>query len=685
MPNSTSSTLSSPPSQPLPPPGYPNQHTDLFSSLDFLSFSPLDGNGLGSPASVPQPPGEDMMYQSASQHQSHHENGPPPMQGEHYSEGLESLLSAYGGGEFDNGLLQQLEHVHMQSPLIFNGSQAQNYQQMFMNAASGSADGHGTRLKGLLTPGPSGEMHAEQRIDKMSPIALERMALARGEYSEGMDYNNVPLLSPALSLHPGNSNFASPVFSHAPQNQLEQLQEQQRQFQEQLLRLQQQHEQLQASAAAVAVHISPHLQGNASASGSSKATASPGQGYFSPLTSPALGPTALRNQHQHQYAYSNGSGSRPPHPLSALSSPALNPSGFSGGAQQTLSPALGPQADSSDPEYLRLLVGMLDNHPTQNQDQSEHLHQDPNPNQNQNHHQNHNQNPNQNQTHLQNHTQYNSPSLGPIRGSLPMKSRPSPMMKPTTHRSHHRQSSSVTNSPLTFRQPLGSTVPPPMFSSASTVSTPSPVDLSHMMPPPPLPGANGRKAVVPMTPASLMNLGSGERAPVKKGKNVAAKGKKSSTVPVTPVDVSGKPGKRTTAIRPKGGVAVRAAKAIAQSLPPPEGEVRKTSHKAAEQRRRDSLKAGFDELRLLLPPINTEALDPETGEPVPGSSAPRLLPKSSLVPDDNPNRGVSKVALLRFSNEYIGRLEGRLNRRDDFIESLKREVARLRNGEEEGE
>jgi hypothetical protein len=41
-------------------------------------------------------------------------------------------------------------------------------------------------------------------------------------------------------------------------------------------------------------------------------------------------------------------------------------------------------------------------------------------------------------------------------------------------------------------------------------------------------------------------------------------------------------------------------------------ETKKSSHKAAEQRRRDSLKAGFDELRLLLPPINTEALDPET-------------------------------------------------------------------------
>ena len=113
---------------------------------------------------------------------------------------------------------------------------------------------------------------------------------------------------------------------------------------------------------------------------------------------------------------------------------------------------------------------------------------------------------------------------------------------------------------------------------------------------------------------------------------------------------------------------------------PPEGETRRTSHKAAEQKRRDSLKAGFDELRLLLPPINTEALDPESGEPIPGSSAPRLLPKSSLVPDDAPNRGVSKVALLKFSNEYIEKLHGKVDKRDTFIEKLREEVRRLRVG-----
>lgn len=120
---------------------------------------------------------------------------------------------------------------------------------------------------------------------------------------------------------------------------------------------------------------------------------------------------------------------------------------------------------------------------------------------------------------------------------------------------------------------------------------------------------------------------------------------------------------------------VAAKKAEEANLPP---EVRRTSHKAAEQKRRDSLKAGFDELRLLLPPINTEALDPESGEPIPGSSAPRLLPKNSLVPDDNPNKGVSKVALLKYSNEYIGRLHAKIDRRNDYIELLKESIRSTR-------
>jgi hypothetical protein len=140
---------------------------------------------------------------------------------------------------------------------------------------------------------------------------------------------------------------------------------------------------------------------------------------------------------------------------------------------------------------------------------------------------------------------------------------------------------------------------------------------------------------------------------------------------------------KATAFRSKASPLLQATKTGKNGKPASEAnippEVRKSSHKQAEQRRRDSLKAGFDELRLLLPPINAEALDPETGEPIPGSSAPRLLPKSSLVPDSNPNKAVSKVALLKYSNEYIGRLHGKVERRDNYIDILKEAIRSCRN------
>ncbi|KAG9124786.1 hypothetical protein FRC07_010242 [Ceratobasidium sp. 392] len=104
------------------------------------------------------------------------------------------------------------------------------------------------------------------------------------------------------------------------------------------------------------------------------------------------------------------------------------------------------------------------------------------------------------------------------------------------------------------------------------------------------------------------------------------------------------------------------------------GDGRKTSHKAAEQKRRDSLKAGFDDLRLLLPPITLSAC----AELDPGAAPPRGPPRNVPGGEDNPNRAVSKLALLRFSNEWIVKLERRVDRRNDMIEELRKEVKMLR-------
>ena len=115
------------------------------------------------------------------------------------------------------------------------------------------------------------------------------------------------------------------------------------------------------------------------------------------------------------------------------------------------------------------------------------------------------------------------------------------------------------------------------------------------------------------------------------------------------------------------------------SRPESPQEPKKTSHKAAEQKRRDSLKAGFDDLRLLLPPI---IIDPDSDEPLlPGSAPPRGPQRNSNLPpgsEDHPNRGVSKLALLRCGNEFIGRLNKRVERRDQEIEALRDEIVWLR-------
>lgn len=91
----------------------------------------------------------------------------------------------------------------------------------------------------------------------------------------------------------------------------------------------------------------------------------------------------------------------------------------------------------------------------------------------------------------------------------------------------------------------------------------------------------------------------------------------------------------------------------------------------AEQKRRDSLKTSFDELRFLLPPV---AL-PEDEELLPGCMPPRGPPKGDT---EGPNRGVSKLALLRCGNAYIRELKEMVKRRDVEIQNLRGEVRRLR-------
>ena len=128
---------------------------------------------------------------------------------------------------------------------------------------------------------------------------------------------------------------------------------------------------------------------------------------------------------------------------------------------------------------------------------------------------------------------------------------------------------------------------------------------------------------------------------------------------------------------------------------------RRTSHKAAEQKRRDSLKHCFDELRGLLPVITVDdnvptgsmlGADGTKEDQIAEGFDPDALAKSAsddvgiaralgqLTPEQarDANRAVAKVLLLRHSNEYLLRLKRRIERRDAAVQALSEEVIRLR-------
>lgn len=130
------------------------------------------------------------------------------------------------------------------------------------------------------------------------------------------------------------------------------------------------------------------------------------------------------------------------------------------------------------------------------------------------------------------------------------------------------------------------------------------------------------------------------------------------------------------------GNAVMTPSTASPSTPFMPPQIRKSSHKAAEQKRRDSLKTSFDDLRVLLPPIPLPSEEGYPDEPLPpGAMPPRGPPKGN---SEGPNRGVSKLQLLRCGNEFIKVLKSRADRRDEEITRLRQEVRRLRElvGEE---
>ncbi|KAJ6627830.1 hypothetical protein B0H10DRAFT_1992097 [Mycena sp. CBHHK59/15] len=253
-------------------------------------------------------------------------------------------------------------------------------------------------------------------------------------------------------------------------------------------------------------------------------------------------------------------------------------------------------------------------------------------------------------------------SSGDETGERPSRKKQSPAIRATvliTKKSSRSKSANSTPMLHSTRARKGSVSVPG--------DTPSPVDLSMPPPAPPpdktlvhsSPGLDPQ--LTPVTPASIMNLG---------------------RLGITSSLAGSKPLKKTSSAGAAAG-ASQGQKAILPGATPstsmirpahPPVQVRKTSHKAAEQKRRDSLKTTFDDLRGLLPPIPLPS--DATDEPVlPGALPPRGPPKAG---GEGPNKGVSKLQLLMCGNDFIRQLLGRVERRDEEIARLRREVAHLR-------
>lgn len=268
------------------------------------------------------------------------------------------------------------------------------------------------------------------------------------------------------------------------------------------------------------------------------------------------------------------------------------------------------------------------------------------------------------------------------------KIRPSPVMKPVSSKlrkssikqDENTGSSDNSLSPINLDLDAAAMPPPPPPASASASTSQHPVDATKL---------------APVTPASIMNLSNSNDAKLSSPPTSA-----NSSGTATPLAynnyVHGSPslnpiipGMNMTS-RDFANLSLQTDSnyaniltgrstnpkliELAQSEVQDNGSKR-TSHKVAEQRRRDSLKHSFDDLRGLLPPVVD---DDDTG----GLSEGRLDLRLEMKNMDSGqiNKGVSKVVLLKLANDYISILNHRIGRRDNIIASLRNEVSELKGG-----
>ncbi|TIA86106.1 hypothetical protein E3P99_03793 [Wallemia hederae] len=274
------------------------------------------------------------------------------------------------------------------------------------------------------------------------------------------------------------------------------------------------------------------------------------------------------------------------------------------------------------------------------------------------------------------------------------KVRPSPVMKPVSSKlrkssikqEENTGSSDNSLSPINLDLDAAAMPPPPPPPTSTSTSTSAPASASTSQ------QTVDATKLAPVTPASIMNMSSSSGANF--GSATESTHSSGTATPSSHNYVHASPS--LTPIIPGMNMTPRDFASLSlqadsnyaniltgRSTNPKLIELAQTevqdngskrmSHKVAEQRRRDSLKHSFDDLRGLLPPVVD---DDDTG----GLSEGRLDLRLEMKDIDSAqiNKGVSKVVLLKLANDYISILNHRVGRRDNIIAGLRNEVAELR-------
>ncbi|RIB17793.1 hypothetical protein C2G38_2037444 [Gigaspora rosea] len=107
-------------------------------------------------------------------------------------------------------------------------------------------------------------------------------------------------------------------------------------------------------------------------------------------------------------------------------------------------------------------------------------------------------------------------------------------------------------------------------------------------------------------------------------------------------------------------------------------ESRRTTHKAAEQKRRDSLKQSFDELKKVVPLHSITSNNTKGNSNKNGNGNDRNTTKGKICDSNGSPKNVSKLLLLKRAHDHIVELQQQSKEKDELIQKLTNELDELK-------